>query len=133
MIKALSQCFWRTCKKDVWDQLGIPVQTSSLKTLQFSPVEEHFYMRQHSECQRKFNEKMLKFSDLNIKLKSLDRKTAHIIMTPLLSLRQVITDCFNLLLNKYLKGLLSSASCSWQVLAHLKEDFDHGRATQKYD
>lgn len=33
---------------------------------------------------------MHNFSDLNIKLKALDRKTANKIMTPLLSLRQVM-------------------------------------------
>lgn len=89
-MTALSYCFWRTSKSDVWEQLGIPAQTTTVKTLQFSPVEQHFYLRQHNECQRKFNEKMIGFSDLNIRLKELDKKTANILLKPMLSLRQVI-------------------------------------------
>ncbi len=91
LVTALSHCFWRTCKSDVWQQLGIPEQTTTVKTLQFSPVEQHFYLRQHNECQRKFIEKMINFRDLNIKLKELDKKTANILLKPMLSLRQVIT------------------------------------------
>ena len=89
MVTALSQCFWRTSKKDVWDQLGIPVQITTIKSLEFSPIEKHFYLRQHTECQQKFIQKMSNFSNLNIRLKDLDKRTANLIMTPLLSLRQV--------------------------------------------
>ena len=94
MVTALSHCFWRTSKKDVWEQLGIPIQTTTMKALKFSPIERHFYLRQHSECQRKFNEKMIRFSDLNIRLKELDKTTANKVMTPLLSLRQVLIISF---------------------------------------
>jgi len=98
LVTALSHCFWRTCKADVWKQLGIPAQTTTVKTLQFSPVEQHFYLRQHNECQRNFNEKMIKFTDMNIRLKELDRKTANILSKPMLSLRQVTENLnFNLI------------------------------------
>ncbi|CAG2112442.1 unnamed protein product, partial [Medioppia subpectinata] len=88
MVEALRKCFWRTSKQEVWDQLGIPAQTSTIARLQFSPVEQHFYSRQHSECKQKFTEKMVRFSNLDVKLKELDKKTANIVMKPMLSLRQ---------------------------------------------
>ncbi|XP_054153904.1 E3 ubiquitin-protein ligase SHPRH-like [Oppia nitens] len=88
MVQALSQCFWRQTKQDVWQQLDIPEQTVTTKTLRFSPVEQHFYLRQYWECNRKLNDKIKRFSDLSIKLKDLDRKTVSLLMTPMLTLRQ---------------------------------------------
>jgi E3 ubiquitin-protein ligase SHPRH len=89
MAIALSNCFWRTSKSDVIDQLGLPPQTTAVKKFKFSPVEQHFYMRQQNECQLRFNEKMISFTDLNIRLNELDKKTVNILLKPLLSLRLV--------------------------------------------
>ena len=43
---------WRTSKRDVLDQIDIPEQSDEVSWLQFSPVEEHFYRRQHIEISR---------------------------------------------------------------------------------
>lgn len=89
MVDALSLCFWKTSKNDVLEQLGIPPQSITAQTLTFSPVEQHFYMRQHAECSHKFNLNMIKFKDLDIKLKDLDRHTVNVLLKPMLRLRQV--------------------------------------------
>ncbi|KAK9793457.1 hypothetical protein WJX73_010752 [Symbiochloris irregularis] len=41
---------WRNSKADVQDELGIPPQTHNTTMLQMSPIERHFYARQHQEC-----------------------------------------------------------------------------------
>eukprot|EP00798_Chlamydomonas_sp_ICE-L_P018136 gene18136-24576_t len=41
---------WRTAKRDVMGQLGIPPQHASLTLLQLSAVERHFYSRQHKHA-----------------------------------------------------------------------------------
>ena len=38
---------WRTSKADVADELGIPPQSQKISSLHMSPVERHFYARQH--------------------------------------------------------------------------------------
>ena len=52
VLSVLKKILWRTCKKDVLDQIDIPAQTDQLHWLQFSPVEEHFYRRQHIDISR---------------------------------------------------------------------------------
>ena len=52
ILTVLKSILWRTCKKDVLDQIDIPAQTDQLHWLQFSPVEEHFYRRQHIDISR---------------------------------------------------------------------------------
>ena len=48
----LGQIMWRNAKKDVLDQIDIPMQGYEIHWLSFSPVEEHFYRRQHIECSK---------------------------------------------------------------------------------
>ncbi|PSN49431.1 hypothetical protein C0J52_06590 [Blattella germanica] len=79
---------WRTAKKDVLQQINIPEQTEEVEWLHFSPVEEHFYRRQHSECSQDFIDKLSKMRSLDITLDSLDRQTINKILGPLLRLRQ---------------------------------------------
>jgi len=52
----LCQVMWRTAKKDVLHQINIPKQTEHVHWLSFSPIEEHFYRKQHILCSqvRKF-------------------------------------------------------------------------------
>lgn len=38
---------WRTSKADVQAELGIPPQTHNTTALHMSPIERHFYARQH--------------------------------------------------------------------------------------
>ncbi|TSO25161.1 E3 ubiquitin-protein ligase SHPRH [Bagarius yarrelli] len=84
----IAQLLWRTAKKDVIDQIQIPPQTEEIHWLNFSPVEGHFYHRQHEVCSQDALLKLRKISDWSLKLGSLDRRTVNTILYPLLRLRQ---------------------------------------------
>uniref|UniRef100_A0A8C4ICD8 SNF2 histone linker PHD RING helicase n=1 Tax=Dicentrarchus labrax TaxID=13489 RepID=A0A8C4ICD8_DICLA len=68
--------------------IQIPPQTEEVHWLHFSPVEGHFYHRQHEVCSQDALVKLRKISDWSLKLGSLDRRTVHTILCPLLRLRQ---------------------------------------------
>ena len=85
--KLLCQILWRTCKKDVLNQIDIPGQSEESHWLSFSPVEEHFYRRQHIEVTKDMLANLRRF-DSGLKLSSLDRKTLSNLLYPLLRLRQ---------------------------------------------
>ncbi|CAK6966018.1 E3 ubiquitin-protein ligase SHPRH [Scomber scombrus] len=84
----VAQLLWRSAKKDVIDQIQIPPQTEEVHWLHFSPVEGHFYHRQHEVCSQDALVKLRKISDWSLKLGSLDRRTVTTILNPLLRLRQ---------------------------------------------
>ncbi|EPS69408.1 chromatin remodeling complex subunit [Genlisea aurea] len=44
------QLMWRSSKSHVWDELELPPQEECISWLSFSPVEQHFYRRQHETC-----------------------------------------------------------------------------------
>ncbi|KAJ6660186.1 hypothetical protein lerEdw1_018113 [Lerista edwardsae] len=84
----IAKIMWRSAKKDVIDQIQIPPQTEEIHWLHFSPVERHFYHRQHEVCCQDALAKLRKISDWSLKLSSLDRRTVASILYPLLRLRQ---------------------------------------------
>lgn len=84
----IAEILWRSAKKDVIDQIQIPPQTEEIHWLHFSPVERHFYHRQHEVCCQDAVVKLRKISDWALKLSSLDRRTVTSILYPLLRLRQ---------------------------------------------
>uniref|UniRef100_A0A0G2K1Q2 SNF2 histone linker PHD RING helicase n=1 Tax=Rattus norvegicus TaxID=10116 RepID=A0A0G2K1Q2_RAT len=84
----IAKIMWRSAKKDVIDQIQIPPQTEEMHWLHFSPVERHFYHRQHEVCCQDAVVKLRKISDWALKLSSLDRRTVSSILYPLLRLRQ---------------------------------------------
>uniref|UniRef100_A0A8C3AMQ7 SNF2 histone linker PHD RING helicase n=1 Tax=Cyclopterus lumpus TaxID=8103 RepID=A0A8C3AMQ7_CYCLU len=88
LYNVIAQLLWRSAKKDVIDQIQIPPQTEEVHWLRFSPVEGHFYHRQHEVCSQDALVKLRKISDWSLKLGSLDRRTVHTILCPLLRLRQ---------------------------------------------
>ncbi|XP_024122367.1 E3 ubiquitin-protein ligase SHPRH isoform X1 [Oryzias melastigma] len=88
LYAVVAQILWRSAKKDVIDQIQIPPQTEEVHWLHFSPVEGHFYHRQHEVCSRDALLKLQKISDWSLKLGSLDRRTVDSILYPLLRLRQ---------------------------------------------
>lgn len=88
LYSVISQILWRSAKKDVIDQIQIPPQAEEVHWLRFSPVEGHFYHRQHEVCSQDALVKLRKISDWSLKLGSLDRRTVHTILCPLLRLRQ---------------------------------------------
>ncbi|KAG7328393.1 hypothetical protein KOW79_008337 [Hemibagrus wyckioides] len=88
LYSVIGQLLWRSAKKDVIDQIQIPPQTEEVHWLNFSPVEGHFYHRQHEVCSQDALLKLRKISDWSLKLGSLDRRTVNTILYPLLRLRQ---------------------------------------------
>ena len=87
MLNVLRSILWRTCKRDVLDQIDIPDQKDEIHWLQFSPVEEHFYRRQHIDISRDVVAKLRKL-DPGTKLSALDRQSLSTLLLPLLKLRQ---------------------------------------------
>ncbi|XP_075059698.1 E3 ubiquitin-protein ligase SHPRH [Mixophyes fleayi] len=88
LYRLIAKIMWRSAKKDVIDQIQIPAQTEDIHWLHFSPVERHFYHRQHEVCCQDALAKLRKISDWSLKLSSLDRRTVSSILYPLLRLRQ---------------------------------------------
>ncbi|XP_066556931.1 E3 ubiquitin-protein ligase SHPRH isoform X2 [Amia ocellicauda] len=88
LYNVIGRFLWRSAKKDVIDQIQIPSQTEEIHWLNFSPVEGHFYHRQHEVCSQDALVKLRKISDWTLKLGSLDRRTVNSILYPLLRLRQ---------------------------------------------
>lgn len=88
LYSVIGQLLWRSAKKDVIDQIQIPPQTEEVHWLRFSPVEGHFYHRQHEVCSKDALTQLRKISDWSLKLGSLDRRTVTTILYPLLRLRQ---------------------------------------------
>ncbi|XP_071956695.1 E3 ubiquitin-protein ligase SHPRH-like [Antedon mediterranea] len=88
--EAVAEVLWRTSKKDVIDQINLPPQTEERHWLKFSPVEQHFYKKQHSDCSGRFMWALhnLRNTDLKTKLCDVDRDTVQKLMNPLLRLRQ---------------------------------------------
>ncbi|XP_071455234.1 E3 ubiquitin-protein ligase SHPRH isoform X2 [Hetaerina americana] len=97
--EALCNVMWRSCKKDVLDQIRIPPQREKIYWLKFCPTELHFYRKQHIHCSRSALAALAPFKD-NIKLDSLDRKSLSKILNPLLSLRQACCHPQAVKLNK---------------------------------
>uniref|UniRef100_A0A8C5QTF6 E3 ubiquitin-protein ligase SHPRH n=1 Tax=Leptobrachium leishanense TaxID=445787 RepID=A0A8C5QTF6_9ANUR len=88
LYRLIAKIMWRSAKKDVIDQIQIPPQTEKVHWLHFSPVERHFYHRQHEVCCQDALVKLRKISDWSLKLSTLDRRTVSSILYPLLRLRQ---------------------------------------------
>ncbi|XP_073020785.1 uncharacterized protein [Primulina eburnea] len=44
------QLMWRSSKTLVWDELELPPQEECVSWLSLSPIEQHFYQRQHETC-----------------------------------------------------------------------------------
>ncbi|GAB4832074.1 hypothetical protein Ancab_006094 [Ancistrocladus abbreviatus] len=61
------QLMWRSSKSHVADELQLPPQEESITWLSFSPVEEHFYQRQHETCVNDALEVLESFKDDNLK------------------------------------------------------------------
>ena len=83
----LCKILWRTAKKDVLDQINIPKQTEEIHWLSFSPVEEHFYRRQHIDSSKEAISRIKKY-DHQKRLSEMDRQTLNNLLGPLLRLRQ---------------------------------------------
>ena len=45
LVSTMSEVMWRTLKRDVIEEINLPLQTEQVHWLDFSPVERHFYSR----------------------------------------------------------------------------------------
>lgn len=79
---------WRTAKVDVLDQICIPEQKEQIHWINFSPVEEHFYRKQHVQCANVVLNRISQLPDLDTRLQMLRKDILTSIISPLLSLRQ---------------------------------------------
>lgn len=86
--KVLSTYLWRTCKKDVIDQINLPPQTEHIHWLRFTPIEEHFYRQQYSDCSLAADKQFDQVVNLEVTLSSMDRKILSKLLAPLIRLRQ---------------------------------------------
>ena len=84
----LCKIMWRTAKKDVLDQINIPKQTEEIHWLAFSPIEEHFYRRQHIDSSKEAVGRIRKYANQDVKLSEMDRQSLNNLLLPLLRLRQ---------------------------------------------
>lgn len=88
LLRFIPKVMWRTAKRDVLVELGVPPQRVVEHWLRFTAGEEYFYQTQHSECLSKFLERVARFEDRNIKLNNVDRREVTKLLLPLLRLRQ---------------------------------------------
>jgi E3 ubiquitin-protein ligase SHPRH len=79
---------WRTAKVDVEDQINIPPQKDFVHWINFSPIEENFYRRQHVDCGREVLERITRLPSLDVKLHSLTGEDLNKILWPLTNLRK---------------------------------------------
>ena len=78
--------FWRTQKADVLDEIRLPPQIEHLALLHFTPVESHFYRKQHDECAQAARNVLL---DLRRKgRETLDDRSSMKVLQQVLKLRQ---------------------------------------------
>lgn len=88
LYKVICPLMWRTSKVDVLDQICIPDQKEQIHWIHFSPVEEHFYRRQHVQCANVVLSRIAQLSDLDTRLQMLRKDVLTGLISPLLSLRQ---------------------------------------------
>ncbi|XP_078436661.1 RING-finger, DEAD-like helicase, PHD and SNF2 domain-containing protein isoform X2 [Wolffia australiana] len=93
------QIMWRSSKVHVSDELQLPPQEENASWLSFSPIEEHFYQKQHETCMKHALEAVERFKKDSVRPKSvadlndfcdsiLSHADAAKLLAPLLKLRQ---------------------------------------------
>ena len=50
LTESLKPIMWRNARDDVVDELDLPPQNECVTQLEFSPIEKHFYEKQHKNC-----------------------------------------------------------------------------------
>eukprot|EP00117_Sycon_ciliatum_P021785 scpid15132/ scgid3936/ E3 ubiquitin-protein ligase SHPRH; SNF2, histone-linker, PHD and RING finger domain-containing helicase len=132
----LSNVMWRTAKKDVEHELGIPDQTVSVEMIKFKPVEREYYQRQLEDCSEHLYSIIKRHKLKNVHLRDLDRRTTASLMHPLLALRQscdhpqaVRTGNWALVRRQQHREVLSMSEVLDQLIAKaLKECIDANQA-----
>ncbi|KAG8380997.1 hypothetical protein BUALT_Bualt06G0075000 [Buddleja alternifolia] len=76
------QLMWRSSKAHVWDELQLPPQEESVSWLSLSPIEHHFYQRQHETCVDDAREVVESFKDDVKKRKAADSMSSDAASEP---------------------------------------------------
>lgn len=84
----LAKIMWRSAKRDVIHEIRLPDQDEKVKWLIFTPVEQHFYRRQHEECAGFAMRLLSHWKKTDTMLSTIDRHTVNQLLNPLLRLRQ---------------------------------------------
>lgn len=58
--QCLKNVMWRTCKINVWQEIGLPPQTEIVHNVTMSDSQAFFYSDQHAQCANAFFEKAQK-------------------------------------------------------------------------
>lgn len=58
--QCLKNIMWRTCKINVWEEIGLPPQTEIVHNITMSDSQAFFYSDQHAQCSMAFYEKARK-------------------------------------------------------------------------
>ncbi|XP_063230328.1 E3 ubiquitin-protein ligase SHPRH isoform X2 [Bacillus rossius redtenbacheri] len=87
LLKVMCQFMWRTQKRDVLQQMGVPEMKEEIIFLHFSPIEEFYYRCQHLSSSTEFRRKLLS-THLDTPFDSMDRQILAKILAPLVQLRQ---------------------------------------------
>lgn len=88
----LKNVMWRTCKRHVREQLGIPPQTHRCHMVAMSDLQMVFYREQHEQCRVAFLERAAKLERRGMAggVYKWDRSSVNFLFDPLRKLRQ---DC----------------------------------------
>ncbi|CAL5322829.1 unnamed protein product [Camellia sinensis] len=106
--KFFKQIMWRSSKLHVAEELQLPPQEECLTWLSFSPIEEHFYQRQHETCVNYAHEVIESFKDDILKQKITGSMSSEAASDPFITHLEAAK-----LLNSLLK--LRQACCHPQV------------------
>ncbi|KAH9308738.1 hypothetical protein KI387_036649 [Taxus chinensis] len=107
------QLMWRSTKSQVSDELNLPPQEERLSWLMFSPIEAHFYKRQHESCAASAREFIAKCKADVCNKSRHDDKKPHIIGSKASYDSRLTHQETSKLLNSLLK--LRQACCHPQV------------------
>lgn len=91
LIEVMGKVFWRTCKKDVIDEIGIPPQKKILHSVRMSDLEKVFYSTAHMEAEAEFKKYTSRIGyDENEKMSHMSHTLINSLLEHMRKLRQ---DC----------------------------------------
>lgn len=100
LLSLFSQIFWRNSKDEVAAELSIPEQRIEYHTINFAPVEQNLYMREHAAVLETFMEQINYLGlDLNRTLDSLSKFQLEKVFSTMLKVRKTcshhLAACFD--------------------------------------
>lgn len=78
--QCLKNVMWRTCKINVWQEIGLPPQTEIVHHITMSDTQAFFYSDQHAQCANAFFEKAQKLGK-SLSMFKMNPKTLKLVTT----------------------------------------------------